>query len=298
MRVFVTGASGWIGSAVTAELLANGHEVLGLARSDRSAAAVAAAGADVVRGDLDDPEGLAAAAAKADAVVHLAFKHDFGAFTAAGRTEEAAVRGMLDALAGSDRPFLLASGLAGFAAGGEPPTELDSSPHEGVDSARGGSENLALSYVDRGVRAVALRFAPTVHGAGDPGFTAQLVKVAKERGVAGYIGDGANRWAAVHRSDAARLTRLALDGAPAGTRVHAVAEEGLLARDIAAAIGDHLGLPTASIDPRDAAEHFGWIGGFFGVDAAGANARTRQLLGWAPTGPGLIADIAAGGYSG
>lgn len=297
MRVFVTGASGWIGSAVTAELLANGHEVLGLARSDRSAAAVAAAGADVVRGDLDDPEGLAAAAAKVDAVVHLAFKHDFSDYSGAGRTEEVAVRAMLDVLAGSDRSFLLAAGLAGAAPGGLL-TELDPSPHEGADSARGGSENLALSYVDRGVRAVALRFAPTVHGAGDHGFTAQLVKVAKERGVAGYVGDGTNRWAAVHRSDAARLVRLALDGAPAGARVHAVAEEGLLARDIAAAIGDHLGLPTASIDPRDTAEHFGWIGGFFGADAAASNARTRELLGWAPAGPGLIADIAAGGYSG
>ena len=154
------------------------------------------------------------------------------------------------------------------------------------------------SYADRGVRAGALRFAPTVHGMGDHGFTAQLVKVARERGVAGYVGDGSNRWAAVHRSDAARLVRLALDGAPAGERLHVVAEEALSTRDIATALGERLGLPTASIDPQDAAEHFGWIAGFFGVDAAASNTRTRELLGWEPTGPALFADIAAGAYDG
>ncbi|MFR9729433.1 SDR family oxidoreductase [Saccharopolyspora sp. MS10] len=295
MRVFVTGASGWIGSAVTAELLATGHEVLGLARSEDSAAAVAAAGAEVVRGDLDDPDGLAVVVEEVDAVVHLAFKHDSGDFAGARRSEAAAVRRMLDVFAFRDRPFLIASGLA-RASGGGVLTELDPSPHEGVGSARGGSENLALSYADRGVRPVALRFASTVHEAGDPGLVAELVRIARERGVSGYLGDGANRWTAVHRSDAAHLVRLALEKAPAGTRVHAVAEQGLRARDVATAIGAHLGVPVASIEPGDAAAHFGWIGGFVGVDARASNARTRELLSWTPGGPTLFEDLAHGAH--
>ncbi|MGW4113934.1 SDR family oxidoreductase [Actinosynnema sp. NPDC004786] len=296
MRVFVTGASGWIGSAVTDELLAHSHEVVGLARSDEAAAALEAKGATALRGGLDDPDGLAAAAAAADGVVHLAFKHDFTDYAGAGRTEHTAVRHMLDALEGSGRPFLLASGLASIVAG-RTVTEDDPSPHHGPDSPRGGSENLALSYADRGVRAVALRFAPSVHGTGDHGFVSTLTAVARERGVAGYLGDGANRWPAVHRSDAARLVRLALDRALAGSRPHVVAEEGVPTRDIAAAIGDHLGLPTASVPPADAERHFGWIARFYGMDAPASSARTRDLLRWTPTGPTLLADIAAGAYA-
>jgi nucleoside-diphosphate-sugar epimerase len=296
MRVFVTGASGWIGSAVTNELLAHGHEVVGLARSDEAAAAFEAKGVAAHRGSLEDLDSLASAAAAADGVVHLAFRHDFTDYDAAGRLEHAAVRRMLDTLAGSDRPFLLASGLASGAIG-RPATEEDASPHHGADSMRGGSENLALSYADRGVRSVALRFAPTVHGTGDPGFTAALTKIAKERGAAGYIGDGSTRWAAVHRSDAARMVRLALDKAPAGARVHAVAEDGLPSRDIAAAIGDHVGLPTVAVPPEDARTHFGWISGFFGMDVAASSARTQELLGWTPVGPTLFEDIAAGAYA-
>ncbi|HLT59832.1 MAG TPA: SDR family oxidoreductase, partial [Microlunatus sp.] len=265
MRYFVTGASGWIGSAVTEELLAAGHDVVGLARSERSAAALRARGITVRAGSLDDPDGLAAAAAEADGVVHLAFNHDFGDYAAAGRTEHAAVRSMLDALAGSDRPFLLASGLAGLA-GGRPATEEDPSPYRGPDSPRGGSENLALEYAARGVRTVAVRFAPTVHGTGDHGFVAVLTGIAREHGVAGYVGEGANRWPAVHRSDAARLVSRALTAAPAGSRLHAVAESGIPTRDIAAAIGDRLGLPTKSIGADDAAAHFGWMATFFGAD--------------------------------
>ena len=162
---------------------------------------------------------------------------------------------------------------------------------------RGGSENLALSYADRGVRAVALRFAPTVHGIGDHGFIATLTQIARERGVAGYLGDGSTRWAAVHRGDAARLVRLALEKAPAGSRVHAVAEEGLPSRDIAAAIGQFLGVPTRRIDPQDAEAHFGWIAGVFGLDVAASSVQTQRLLGWAPTGPTLFEDIRAGGYA-
>lgn len=293
MRVFVTGASGWIGSATTDELLAHGHEVVGLARSDESAAALDAKGATAHRGDLDDLDSLGSAAAAADAVIHLAFKHDFSDMAGAARTENAALRRMLDELKGSDRPFLLASGLA-TANPGRPLTEDDPSPFHGADSMRGGGENLALSYADLGVRPVALRFSPTVHGMGDQGFTAFLTKIAKDRGVAGYIGDGSHRWAAVHRTDAARLVRLALEKAPAGSRVHAVAEEGIATRDIAAAIGDHLGLPTVSVTDPEA--HFGWIGRFFGVEVSATNARTRELLGWTPTGPTLLADIRAGAY--
>jgi nucleoside-diphosphate-sugar epimerase len=296
MRVFVTGASGWIGSAVTDELLAHGHEVVGLARSDEAAAAIEAKGAITHRGSLDDLDSLAAGAAAADAVIHLAFKHDFADYAGAGRTEHAAVQRMLDTLVGSGRPFLLASGLA-VGGTGRPLTEDDPSPHHGADSPRGGSENLALSYADRGVRPVALRFAPTVHGMGDHGFTARLTEIAHERGAAGYIGDGSTRWAAVHRSDAARLVRLALDMAPAGARVHAVAESGLPSRDIAAAIGAHLGLPTVSVAPEDAEAHFGWIARFFAMDVTATSTRTRDLLGWTPTGPTLLTDIATGAYT-
>lgn len=300
MRVFVTGASGWIGSAVTDQLLNHGHKVVGLARSDESAAALEAKGATAHRGSLDDLDSLASGAAATDGVVHLAFNHDFSDYAGAGRTERAAAQAMLDTLEGSDRPFLLASGVAaGLATGGSgrPLTEDDASPHHGVDSIRGGSENLALEYADRGVRPVALRFSPTVHGVGDHGFTATLTKIARERGASGFIGDGSTRWAAVHRIDAARMVRLALEKAPAGSRVHAVAEGGLLSLDIAAAIGDYLGVPTVSVAPEDAVGHFGWIGRFFGMDVTATSARTRQALGWTPTGPTLFEDITAGAYA-
>lgn len=296
MRVFVTGASGWIGSAVTDELLAHRYEVVGLARSDEAAAALEAKGAKAHRGDLDDLDSLAWPAAVADGVIHLAFKHDFSDFAGAGRSENAAVRRMLDTMEGSGRPFLLASGMASDITG-RPMTEDDASPHHGADSMRGGSENLALEYAGRGVRPVALRFAPTVHGAGDHGFTATLTKIAKERGAAGYIGDGSTRWAAVHRGDAARMVRLALEKAPAGSRVHAAAESGIPSRDIAAAIGKYLGVPVVSVPPEDAPAHFGWIARFFGRDLAASSARTQELLGWHPTGPTLLEDIAAGAYA-
>jgi nucleoside-diphosphate-sugar epimerase len=296
MRVFITGASGWIGSAVTDELLRHGHQVLGLARSDQAAAALEAKGASAHRGSLDDVASLAAAARDAEAVIHLAFKHDFADYAGAGRTERAAVQGMLDELDGSDRPFLLASGLAG-APSGQLLTEDDPSPFHGADSLRGGSEALALEYAERGVRSVALRFAPTVHGTGDHGFTARLVQIAAERGTAGYVGAGTHRWAAVHREDAARMVRLALEKAPAGSRMHAVAEEGVATREIAAAIGAYLGVPTTSIAPEDAEAHFGWLARFFGMDIAASSERTRELLDWKPSGPTLLEDIAAGAYA-
>ncbi|GAA1728622.1 SDR family oxidoreductase [Isoptericola hypogeus] len=296
MRVFVTGASGWIGSATVPHLVETGHEVVGLARSDASAERVRALGASVHRGGLDDVAGLRVAARDADAVVHLAFQHDFGDYAGAGRTERRVVEGFLDELAGSGRRLLVASGLAG--APGRVMTERDVSAFAGPDAPRGGSEGLALDAVGRDVASVALRFPPTVHGAGDHGFTAVLVQVARERGVAGYVGDGANRWPATHVADVGRAVALAVDKAPAGSVVHAVAEQGIPTRDIAEAIGRTLGLPTASIDPADAAEHFGWIGGFFGTDVAASSAVTRELLGWEPTGPTLLEDLAAGAYLG
>ena len=296
MRVFVTGASGWIGSATFDELLAAGYEVTGLARSDAAAAALRAKGAHVHRGDLDDLASIRTGAAAAEAVIHLANKHDWSNPAASITAERAAVQTIGDALVGTNRPFLLASGVAGLTHG-RPATEDDVSPFHGPDSPRGGSENLALEFVDRGVHTVSLRFAPTVHGVGDHGFTATIAAVARDKGVSGYPGDGTNRWAAVHRSDAARLVALGLAKAPPGARLHAVAEQGIPSRDIAEAIGRAFGLPATSIAPDDVQGHFGWIGTFFAMDLTAESAATRQLLGWAPTGPALIEDIDAGAYS-
>jgi nucleoside-diphosphate-sugar epimerase len=296
MRVFVTGASGWIGSATVDELLAAGHEVTGLARSGASAAALEAKGASILRGDLDDLARLQAGAKAADAVIHLANKHDFAHPEVSNAAERAAVQAIGDALVGTNRPFLLASGVAARAAG-RPATEDDPSPFHGPDSPRGGSENLALEFISRGVHTVSLRFAPTVHGTGDHGFIAVLAAVARAKGVSGYPGDGTNRWAAVHISDAARMVTLGLTGAPAGARLHAVAEDGVPTRDIADAIGRAFGLPVASIAPGEVADHFGWIGTFFSMDLAATAVATRTLLGWTPAGPTLVEDLAAGAYS-
>ncbi len=296
MRVFVTGASGWIGSAAVGELLAAGHEVTGLARSDAAAQSLQVKGATVLRGYLDDLAALRRGAAGAEAVLHLANKHDWADLAGTNRTERAAVETLAEELAGSDRALLIAAGIAGLVQG-RPAEESDVSPAAGPDSARGGTENLALGYTDRGVRAVSLRFAPTVHGAGDHGFIAEIVAAARRTGVSAYVGDGTTAWSAVHRSDAARLVRLALDHAPAGTRVHAAAEEGIPSREIAEAIGRFLDLPVTSVAPSEAVAHFGFIGRFFGLDMRGRSDRTRDLLAWKPTGPTLLDDIAAGAYA-
>ncbi|WP_431279216.1 SDR family oxidoreductase [Leifsonia poae] len=295
MRIFITGASGWIGTAVTQEVLAAGHEVTGLARNDDSFARLQAAGVTPHRGSLDDLDSMRDAAAASDGVIHLAFKHDFSDMAGAGATERATIQMFGDTLAGSDRPFLFASGVAGLAPG-RVVTEDDEVPFGGPDSPRGGAEQLALSFASRGIRPVALRFAPTVHGQGDHGFTSVISGVAQEKGVSGYVGDGSNRWPAVNRADAAKLVALALENAPAGSRVHAVGEEGVSALEIATALGDALGVPTRSIAPDAAAEHFGWIGMFFALDIPASSAKTQASLDWTPTNPGLIDDIESGYY--
>lgn len=296
MHVFVTGATGWIGSVVVDDLLAAGHSVTGLARSDASAAALDAKGAKVRRGDLDDLDSISAGAEQAEAVIHLANKHDWSNPAASDAAERAAVQSIGDTLVGSNRPFLLASGVAGLTRG-RPATEADASPFHGPDSARGGSENLALSFGDRGVHTVSLRFAPTVHGVGDHGFIATIAAVAREKGLSGYPADGTNRWAAVHRDDVARMITLGLSKAPTGARLHAVAEEGVPTREIAEAIGRAFGLPVTSIAPDDVAAHFGWLSAFFAMDLTATSIATRELLNWEPTAPTLIQDIDTGAYS-
>ncbi len=298
MRIFVTGASGWIGSAVVPELLDAGHEVVGLARSEASAQQLEVAGALVQRGDLDDPDSLAKAAADSDGVIHLAFQHEVafgGNFAAAGAADRLAVEAMGAALADSDRPFVLASGMIGLTAGRVAIEEdgLVASPEVRANPAglRAATALLALSLRGIGVRSSVLRFAPTVHGDGDNGFVATLVGIARQRGVAGYVGDGTNRWPAVHRSDAARLARLAVESAPAGSVLHAVGEEGVPFREIAEGMGRHLGVPTASVTPADAVEQFGHLAHFVGLDSPVTATITRELLGWNPTGPGLLEDL-------
>ena len=293
MRYFVTGATGWIGSAVVPELLNAGHQVLGLTRSDAGADALAAMGADVHRGDLTDLASLRAGAAATDGVVHLAYHHDFSQMAEAARMDKAAQAALGEELVGTGKPLFFASGVVGLAVG-RPGTELDT-PSASLHP-RIAAGQATLDLAERGVRSAAVRFAPTVHGAGDHGFIATLVGVARQKGISAYVGDGANRWAAVHQLDAATLVRLALESAPGGSVLHATAEEGVPTRDIAEAIGRGLGLPVESVPAERAGEHFGWIGRFFAADAAVSSEITRRTYGWEPTHPGLIADLEAGYY--
>ncbi|MGW7522466.1 SDR family oxidoreductase [Streptomyces sp. NPDC054783] len=297
MRIFITGASGWIGSAVVPELLEAGHQVVGLARSDASADALVTAGAEVVRGTVDDLDLLRDAAAASDGVIHLAFKHDIafsGDFQGAAEADRRAVDVFGEALAGSDRPFVLASGLAGLAPA-RVATEQDMAAFDGSPvSIRAATAQEVLAFASRGIRSSVVRLSPTCHGEGDNGFMATLVAIAHEKGVSGHIGDGANRWPAVHRLDAAHLFRLAVEQAPAGSVLHGVAEEGVAIRDVAEVIGRHLDVPVVSVAPEAAAGHFGWLAGFIGLDLPASSTLTRELLGWKPTQPGLLEDLAKG----
>jgi nucleoside-diphosphate-sugar epimerase len=289
MRVFVTGASGWIGSAVVPELIGAGHEVIGLARSDDSAAALRAAGAEVHQGTLHDLDSLRDVAAASDGVIHLAFMHDIaftGDFEGAATADRRAIETFGQALAGSDRPFVIASGTL-LVAPGRVVTEEDmpdldpaTAAFTGGPAMRAANAEITLALAARGVRSSVVRLPPTVHGDGDNGFMASVVGIAREKGVSGYIGDGANRWPAVHRSDAAQLFRLALEKDPAGSVVHAVADEGVQMRDIAGVIGRHLDVPVASISPDEAPGHFTWLAGFLGVDSPASSTLTRQRLDW------------------
>ncbi|WP_433369415.1 SDR family oxidoreductase [Actinoplanes sp. CA-142083] len=292
MRVFVTGASGWIGSPTVAELLKAGHQVVGLARSDASAAKVAALGAEVRRGDLDDLDGLRAAAADSDGVIHLGYKHgDFSpaGMAAAAETDRAVIDTVGDALEGTGKPFLIASGVIGVV-DGRAATENDR-PDAGIHP-RVANAAATLALADRGVRSAVVRFAPTVHGHGDYGFMSALVGIARRAGVSGYPGDGSNRWPAVHVLDAAALLRLVVEQATPGSIWHAIAEEGVTTREIAEAIGRATDLPVKPVP----AEQFEWLSGFFAMDLPITSEITRQTLGWEPTHPGLIEDLDAGAY--
>ncbi|UXY32058.1 SDR family oxidoreductase [Streptomyces sp. HUAS TT20] len=292
MRIFVTGASGWVGSAVVPELIGAGHQVLGLARSDSSAEAVAARGAEVLRGGLDDLDTLRAGAAECDGVVHLAFGHDFSRFDASVQADARAIDAFGTALEGSGKPLVIASGTPAIP--GKVATERDRPefPPGSPVAGRAANAQATLDLASRGVRSSVVGLPRTVHGEGDQGFVSWLITDAREEGAAGYVGDGSNRWPAVHVADAGRLFRLAVEQAPAGSMLHAVGDEGVPIRDIAETIGRHLDLPTASRP----AENFGFLGMVLSIDQPASGALTGELLGWRPLGPSLLEDLDKGHY--
>jgi nucleoside-diphosphate-sugar epimerase len=298
MRVFVTGSTGFVGSAVVLELLGAGHRVLGLVRSVEKAKALAATGAEVHRGDVEDLDSLRQGAAKADAVIHTAFIHDFSRFKEVCEVDRRAITALGAALEGLDRPMIVTSGtgLLGGAPGGRMVTEDD--VHRGGADAipRIASEEAAAEAAKRGVRVASMRLPPSVHGDGDHGFVPMLIALAREKGVSAYIGAGSNRWPAVHRLDAANLYRRVLETGVKAPRYHAAAEEGVPFRQIAETIGKRLNIPVVSKSPEEAAAHFGWFAHFAAMDNHASSAKTRELTGWQPNGPGLIADIDRASY--
>ena len=290
MRVFVTGATGFIGSAIVQELLGAGHQVLGLARSDAAADTLARLGVEAHRGDLTDTDSLAAGARVCDGVIHTAFIHDFSNIAASGVTDRIAIEAIGAALAGSGRPLVVTSGT-GQLAPDRPGTEDDASISAGGANHRLLSDETTLALAARGVRSALVRLPPTVHGKGDHGFVPVLVGIAREKGVSAYVGDGRNCWAAVHRLDAASLFRLVLEKGIAGARYHGVAEQGVPTGDIATVIGRRLNVPVVAKSAEEAMAHFGWLGRIFGADWQASSTKTQAELGWRPTQPGLIADL-------
>lgn len=294
MRVFVTGATGFVGSAVVRELVDAGHDVLGLARSDDGAAAVAAMGAQVRRGSLEDVDGLRRAAEACDGIVHTGFNHDFSRFAENCELDRRAIDAMGDALVGTRKPFLITSGTA-LAKAGQTGTEDDPAVTPS-DAYPRRSEAAALALAGRGIQAAVVRLPPSVHGDDDHGFVPILIDLARRSGVSAFVGDGGNRWAAVHRLDAARVYRLALERGATDGPYHAIGEAGIPFRDIAQAIGRRLGVPVESRAGDEAAVHFGWFAKFAGLDMSASSERTQRTLAWRPTGPGLLAEIDSAAY--
>ena len=288
-RVFVTGATGYIGSAITRGLLDDGYEVLGLARSDAAAEKLRQRGISVHRGDLTDPGSLAAGVRAADGVIHTAFIHDFSEYAENTKTDERAVTAIAEALAGTGKPFVATSGTTVLAPGRRG-AETDAPDPDNPGSARARSE-AGLAFSNRGVRVSVVRLPPSVHSADDTAFVPALIGIAREAGFAAYVGDGANRWPAVHRNDAARLFRLAYERAEAGSVFHGVAEEGVPFHRIAETIAETLGVPARSIEPDEAADHFGWLAPFAQSDVPVSSALTREQLGWRPCEIDLLADL-------
>lgn len=295
MRIFVTGATGFIGSAIVRELIGAGHEVVGLARSDAAAASLSAAGAEALCGSLEDLDSLRQGAAASDGVIHTGFIHDFSKFKAVCEIDRQAIEALGSPLVGSDRPLIVTSGTA-LVMPGRLATEEDMPAANSDAFPRIASEEAALAVAAQGVRVSVVRLSPSVHGDGDHGFVPTLISIAREKGVSAYVGDGLNRWTAVHRLDAAHLFRLALEKATGGTRFHGVAEEGIAFRDIAEVIGRHLNIPVVAKSSEEAANHFGWLAAFAGLDCPASSKLTQERLGWRPVQSSLLADLEGGRY--